>query len=548
MPLSPFTGELDPPSTVKPFTGELDTPEQAASWRDKLAGGRGTSLVYGALSPAIALAQAVGGEGTRKTIADFEASRERGKKALDREGFDFFQLGGSMLPATKIAGAVQGVLPAATGVAGRAGVAAAQGAAVGAATPSPGVSLDDYLPTKGIQTALSGAMGGLTSGAMDAVKAGARVLSPVADLFRGETGIANLARRGYEKAIGADRLPEVRDALLRAKELVPGDRPTAAEALAHLPSGSPVQALQKITAKTEGGPSAAFGERLLKQDVAREVAGKTRDTLTGPVREEALRLANAGKVQVADVIEGLQGIKQSPGLAASDVVSKSIGHLEEKLASLADKDGVIDAQALYTVRKELGNTISKFSQDTQNWDKRLTGRIQGDIQKGIDWAMNNAIRRGQDANTAGRLPLGPTSGPPTDPTIWDRYLGEYASRSQAIAESLARRDSAAKPVQPTTLSGARDLATQSMPHVALLSRPVVMANALLSHVGKQNIEPKVDALNTELLLNPNQLGRFLQPALPAPQGRYELLMQALLKKAAMGVPASSAQLFKEEQP
>lgn len=542
-----FTLDAAPAEIPPPPPGfTLDAPaEQPASMLDKLAGGRGTSLLYGMASPAIAAAQALGGEKTREAIAGFESSRERGKKALGREGFDVYGLAGSLLPASKIAGAVQGALPAATSALGRAGIAAAQGGAIGAATPSPGTTLEEYLPTKLWQTGASGVMGGLTSGAIDALKAGSQVLSPIADLFRGEKGIENLARKGYEKNIGVDRLNEVRDALMRAKEIVPGDRPTAAEAVAHLPAGSPVQALQKITAKTEGGPSAAFGERLMKQDVARDVAGKVRNLLTGPTREKALELANAGKVQIDDVIEGIQNIRKEPGLAASDVVGKSLAHLEDKLASLADTQGVIDARALYTVRKELGNTIAKFSQETQNWDKRLTGRIQGDIQKGIDWAINNAIRRGSDTGAATRPTIGPIAGEAA-PTVWDQYLQDYAARSQAIADSLARAELAQKPIQPTTLSGSRDIATQSMPHVALLSRPVVMANALLSHIGKTNIEPKIDALNTELLLNPNRLGQFLQPAAPI-RGKYDAVAQALMQQAKPLTSAATAQLFKGER-
>ncbi len=542
-----FTLDTVPAEIPPPPPGfTLDAPtEQPASILDKLAGGRGASLLYGMAHPAVVAAQALGGEKTREAIAGLESSRERGKKALGREGFDIYELAGGLLPASKIAGAVGTALPTATSALGRAGIAAAQGGAIGAATPSPGVSLEEYLPTKLWQAGASGVMGGLTSGAIDALKAGTQALSPIADLFRGEKGIENLARRGYEKNIGADRVAEVRDALMRAKEIVPGDRPTAAEALASLPAGSPVQALQKITAKTEGGPSAAFGERLMKQDVARDVAGNVRNLLTGPTREKALELANAGKVQIDDVIEGIQNIRQEPGLAASDVVGKSLAHLEDKLASLADKQGVIDARALYTVRKELGNTIAKFSQETQNWDKRLTGRIQGDIQKGIDWAINNAIRRGDDTGTATRLPVGPTTSKAA-PTVWDQYLQDYAARSQAIADSLARAELAQKPIQPTTLSGSRDIATQSMPHVALLSRPVVMANALLSHIGKTNIEPKIDALNTELLLNPTRLGQFLQPATPI-RGKYDAVAQALMQQAKPLTSAATAQLFKGER-
>lgn len=548
-PLPPgFTLDA-PPAGVPPlppgFT--LDGGEvQPASFLDKLAGGRGTSLLYGAVSPAIAAAQALGGEGTRQAITDFEASRARGKKVLGREGFDFYQLGGSVLPASKIAGAIQGALPAATSALGRAGVATAQGAAIGAASPTPGVTLDDYVPTKAIQTATSGALSGLSSGMVDATKGALKALAPIKDLFSGERGVANLARRGYQKIIGEEHVPAVREALLHAKELVPGDRPTAAEAVAHLPEGSPLQALQKVTAKTEGGPSAAFGERALKQVAARDIAGTVRNQLTAPMREKALDLANAGKVQVQDVRDGLSGIVHDPALGASDVVKKAVTHLDEKLASLADANGVIDAKALYTVRKELGSTISKFSQETQNWDKRLTGRIEGDIQKGIDWAINNAIRRSSGTQPA--LPLNQSESGMPAPTLWDQYLREYSQRSRAIADSLMRQKLAGKPVQQTSLSGGRDLTSSSMPHVSLLSRPVVMANALLSHIGTHNVEPKVDALNTRLMLNPNQLGQFLQDAPAQPNSRYGAILRALMAQSGVTIPSASAQLFTERAP
>jgi hypothetical protein len=243
------------------------------------------------------------------------------------------------------------------------------------------------------------------------------------------------------------------------------------------------------------------------------------------MREEALSQANQGGVQAADVLEGIAGIRARPDLGASDVVSKTLDHLSEKIAGLTNQQGVIDAKALYTVRKELGNTIGRYAKETQNWDKRLTAGIEGDIQKGMDWAINNAIKRVQ--------PVEIGQGTTPQPTLWDKYLSEFSSRSQAIADVLATKKLSLKPAQPTTLESSKNLATSSMPHLALLSRPVVIANALLSHLGKRNIEPQIDALNQQFLLDPNRLGQFLGPQAPS---RSQAMIDAMMQQ----MPASAA--------
>ena len=510
-----------------------------ASTADMILGSAPARVAMGAASPLVGAAQLganIGsnispylpgyqegqldvGQWVNQKLGEIEASKQRGMAARGNEGYDWLGLLGSMGSGGVIGKEMGAILPQAQGLFGRMGIGAAQGAVAGGTQPVMNAQ-DDF----GTQKAMQTGAGSLVGGAVPALAAGAQAVgkfvSPITDLFRGQRGIEDLARKGYEKNIGAPQIEAVKNALLQTRQPVAGYKPTAAEALANTPEGSPVQALQRITARTEGGPSAAFGERLLKQRGAVDIAKRARNAITGPMREEALSLANQGGVEARDVLEGIAGIRARPDLGASDVVSKTLDHLSSKIESLTDKAGKINAEALYTVRKELGNTIGRYAKETQNWDKRLSAGIQSDIQKGMDWAINNGIRR------ASPVQIGEEAAG-TGQTIWDKYLAEHASRSQAIADVMATKKLSLKPPQPTTLGASKEIATGGMPHLALLSRPVVIANALLSHIGKSNIEPQIDALNKQLLLNPQRLGQFLGPQAPS---RNQAMIDELMRQ------------------
>lgn len=577
---------------------------EKAPWGDVIAGLPITRLARGAAAPIIAAGQLganlgdtiveatggtpVVGKYINEKLAEYEAAKERGMKAVGNEGYDWMGLIGQLAPSTAIAKSVTAALPAATSLAGRIGTGAAQGAAIAAATPTTSGS-DSPLTEKAIQTGVGAVTGGAIPVATSALQTMGRGLTkigePFLDLFRKE-GPANFLRKHHEKIIGKDKVAEVADALLNVKQLVPGSQPTAAEAVAGLPAGSPVQAAQKITAATEGGPSAEFGERLAKQKVAREIAARTRDILTRDMREEALSGANtaaqtlpkliktvdraekalkvkmpvdvapdrlksaveihapyaspklqtgaqmAGKDASREALDAAkQGIAQletggftplksssinqsiratlsQPGIRASDVVQRTLSDVQEKIKTLSGKGGVIDARDLYTVRKEIGNTIQKNAKDTANWDKRMAAGLERDIQKHIDDAIEGAGGTG-----------------------WKQYLKEYSTRTQAISDDIARAKLAGKPLQRTNLNQGVNVAREVAPALpSILSRPVVVGNWLLSHVGKQNIEPKIDKLAAELYLNPQELGKSLMPK-PGMPSRNQAIIDALLQRA-----------------
>lgn len=109
------------------------------------------------------------------------------------------------------------------------------------------------------------------------------------------------------------------------------------------------------------------------------------------------------------IVASIEQSLSQPGQRSSDVVSKTLSTVAEKIAGVTSKDGIVDARDLYTIRKELGNTIETFAKESNNWDKRLAAGLERDLQRKID----NAILK------AGGVE-------------WPQYLRQYSDLSQKI--------------------------------------------------------------------------------------------------------------------
>ena len=128
---------------------------------------------------------------------------------------------------------------------------------------------------------------------------------------------------------------------------------------------------------------------------------------------QADSLAQSGNFPLKSdaILTRLESITKNPELGASDVVDKTITKLREKIADLTTQGGTIDARALYTVRKEIGDAIKLNAKELGNSDKRLTAGLQQQIQKQIDDAIEGAGNAG-----------------------WKDYLKKYAEMSKPIDE------------------------------------------------------------------------------------------------------------------
>ena len=504
-----YTAEQMAPSSPEDvgFSGEAPSEREKAIGRTLLGIGKGI------VNPALAVGQFVAPERTQDLLTRYKEAR----KELGGEGLDVGEVIGTIVnPLNRF-------LPAATAVTktGRAAQYAGQGAVLGALTPAEDAK--NLLSEKINQIGAGAVLGGLLSSGIDLGK-----------------GVYNIAKEFAkpltttgQKAILQERLQELASkepekiiaALRNAPEVVPGSKPTAAEALADIPAATGLAAYQKsLEAIPQKGISADFAVRDVAQQTARkqvlQQTGGTEDDIiaaiaertrvTAPLREAALGQANiagelaprleqeiankfkskAGALQVGGkleteamqqqqlsreffpvpgyprvspeysqnfnrIIENLQGattskniaaqrqaeaefkkfqlqsladegfyplrvqpiinnidtILSKPGERASDVVTNVFGSLKEKLTRLSNPaTGVIDSRDLYTIRKEIGNDIKKFSQESQNWDAKLTSGLEKNVKSYI----NNAIEKAGNSGD------------------WQKYLDTFQQASTKI--------------------------------------------------------------------------------------------------------------------
>lgn len=182
-----------------------------------------------------------------------------------------------------------------------------------------------------------------------------------------------------------------------------------------------------------------------------------------------LEANGAGPLKVEDTLKRIAELSNQPGRRVSDVVQKTMGDVQEKIASLPNNKGYVDPEDLYWIRKEIGNTITKYSKETQNWDKRLTSGIERDIQRAIDSSIEQSI------GNSGK---------------WNAYLKTYSEGMRRV-ENVQERLAEAKGIASKVRSGSRDeLMRGEVPMLpTLLSRPMMLANYGLKMFSKSATDP-----------------------------------------------------------
>lgn len=476
-----------------------------------------TGVAKGAVfNPALAITQVVGGEGGREYVRGIQDQYRQTREQAGLTGIDVPEIAGAVIsPINRLFPAVTG------GAAARAGQYATQGAVLGALTPAE--EAENLLTEKIKQIGIGGLFGGVLSGAFDLGKGAYKVAKEFTKPLTTAGQKAILQERLV--AMASAEPEKILSALKNAPEIVPGAKPTAAEALADIPAATSLAAFQKSIEKTpKQGIAIDFSVR--KSDVAnarkallQQTAGTQDDLIeaiaqrtraTAPLREGALEQANiAGELapqfeqqiaqkfaskgqalqtagllgteasqqqqlarnffpvpgyprvgpelsnnfdrvlgnlegakaakdiaaqrqaelqfkqlqlqslaengfyplRVNPIIENIDNVLKKPGERASDVVVSVFGSLREKLQRLSNPEtGVIDSNDLYTIRKEIGNDIKKFSEASQNWDAKLTGGLEKNVKSYIDNAIEKAGNSGD----------------------WKRYLDTFQKESTKI--------------------------------------------------------------------------------------------------------------------
>lgn len=178
------------------------------------------------------------------------------------------------------------------------------------------------------------------------------------------------------------------------------------------PSAIPVPGLPRIppryTENAERIPEYLSGAN----DFANAEATRRAQAQFANAQAQSLAAHGNFPLQAQSVTSGINKILNTPGPRASDIVQKTLGSVRDKIASLTNEKGIIDANDLYTIRKEAGNVINQYAKETNNFDKRLTAGLQRDIQGYIDDAINSAA--------------GSSNGQP----MWSAYLQKYSELSK----------------------------------------------------------------------------------------------------------------------
>jgi len=389
-----------------------------------------------------------------------------------------------------------------------------------------------------------------------------------------EVRAGNLARD-----VAGDNKAAVVAALKAHKDTIPGSKATAGQA--SIPAGSAeFAALQEIVANrapskygsagiegVQEGARQAAAESIARtpQDLA--AALKARTSATAPMREANLVSANVlhGGVKAKDIITAIDKKMQTPGLRGSDVVQKSLGAVKEKLGELAGDRGIVDAKDLYTIRKEVGNTISSFAKETANWDKRLTSGLQRDVQGFIDEAIEssggstwkdylarygemskpiNRMETGREIADALRNSLGTSERPATFATTMKKASEEQSFATgkprmsdltpaekglvEAIKGELARDATFAKMaregVQETTRRIGASLPVA--PGVGVFAPKINVMRAIYNRlIGKA--EEGTLRVMAEKMDNPQEMARIMELAMPQKPPRSALADQLL---------------------
>ena len=291
----------------------------------------------------------------------------------------------------------------------------------------------------------------------------------------------------------------------------------------------------------------------MKQLLPEQIQAKQAEIASARQASQQMEAEGLRPLRAETLLHGIKSRLGAPEIRASDVASKTLGHLEEKLNALKSKHGTIDAFDLYMVRKELGNNIQKFAEESKTFDKKFTAGILRDVQLAIDneiekaggngWKdylakyqeLSQPINRMQEGQrlkealvnplqTGERSQVFAKAASDVDP----RALGE-ADRSaiDAIVQDLTRKDAATRLARGTNLSGAQAIpGNVGVPLPNLLSRQAMIANFLMKRAG-QSAEDKIAQRAAIQYLNPQILAHGLQPIPP----RYAPLIDALTTQA-----------------
>lgn len=452
----------------------------------------------------------------------------------------------------------------------RAGQGAVLGGANAATVPISNEN-ENFIGTKAAQVGTGAALGGILSGSVDATKfVGKSAISFIRSLVGNNAD--ELATKYTNEIVGPQNIKkivkDVQDYIsTQGPPVTPGYKPTVAEIVSGRPEASPLIALQKQTAKTQGGPSALFGERVTQQNSA------LNDTLS--------RVAGTPeKLKAAEALrEGTSAVTYPNAFAASQKIPADRALLDilknpfvqkasAETADLASARGVDPnknwVEYLHLLKTGLDDQLSKTGNETL---PRLKKKAVMDAKESlVNWldAASPLYAKARSTFKEQSVPInqmqvgqalqqklfGPTES--TNPGAFFKMIadeqkavksitgqprsdfGQVLSAPQTAAVNdvgrlLERRLAVEKPAQSTSLltSNIANQEVKGLP--SLFSRPVVIANWVLKTIkgSSGSLEQKIDSINAARMLDPAKFAEAMKEIEPSTR---ELVMRQLIER------------------
>lgn len=463
------------PSEEEVAKFNAENPEEAPSNQGVLESmfGQGSptySLAKGAiLDPLVGLNQFLGATGifgedvkqaSSQAATNFELSNRIALKKAGRGETDVVSfMGGMISPFNKIMGSANNA-----NVFMKIGEEAVKGAIYAGLMPTTG-GADRFWEDKNIQMGLGAAISGGGSALFSASKG---LTSFVKSLPIGVEAKQKALVEYVNSLVGKDKDDAI-NALRQAGELVQNSKPTAAEAVADIPSAvGIVNEQQRLTSQLANNP--AFAGRAIEQTQARagaleqqfgtaadiEAAKLARGLETAPMRDLALAQANIYgqtasifekqiaegtsltggvapkfkndvlKAQVENIkslgyyplttgglINNIDKNLSTAGTQSNEMLTFALAKLKTKLANFSDKNGIINSADLYNIRKEINTDISEYMQTKGGANASFKAQATA-VEKNLKNAIDENINKAAGSS------------------LWSNYLNKFSEHSRKI--------------------------------------------------------------------------------------------------------------------
>lgn len=505
--------------------------------------------------------QLFGGEAGRRGVAEREASYQAMRQRLGEEGLEGARLFGNIVsPIANIpaVGVAQRLAQAGT-LGGRVAAGAGAGAAgtiLQPLTEAP-ENLSDFAAGKVEQVGIGALLGGLIQGGIEGIKGGTKFL---VDLSKPATksGQQKIIRDYVDSLAGEDRQKFI-NALNQASEIVPGSRPTTAEALAEIPEAVNIAAAQERLARTqEAAP--VFARRAEEQAQARLAAvrevGRTPEELEAAIAArsadakrnygEAFGVVLRGDPKLAqiasnpyfrDALPDAVKLAEARGITAKTDLTQFLQFiklsLDKQLARTGDTAlSNTEKREVALVKDDLMNWLSPKNEAYQRARTEFAAASKPINEMEIGQFLEKKLNSAMDVENAGSFALAVREAASTikrasGEARFQKLEEVLTPKQDAIIKNVVedlQRASKAKKLAARARAVGIDANEAELPQ--LLNRTAAITNAVLRAL-KRNAVSDMNREMAKLFADPQAMAAFMSSA---PKSRVKDFVNAIYSK------------------